>query len=158
MTTLVNVPYDKLKVGDTATYERTLTERDLILFATVSGDHNPIHVDETFASSSQFGERIAHGMWTGSLISAALAMVMPGPGGVYRSQELKFLLPVKINDTITVRLEVIEKSERTKCAIISTNVVNQNGKFVAKGKACVMPATDSVTIETAALPEVTITH
>ncbi len=155
-TLLVNTPYEKLEVGQTATYTRTLTERDLILFATVSGDHNPIHLDEEYASSTQFGERIAHGMWTGSLISAALAMVLPGPGGVYRSQELKFLQPVKLNDTITVQLEVLEKNDRTKIAIIATNVVNQDGKFVAKGKATVMPNPDQVSIEAATLPDVTI--
>ena len=90
MTTLSNVPFETLKVGDKDTYQRTLTERDLVLFATVSGDHNPVHLDKDFASTTTFGERIAHGMWTGSLISAALAMKLPGPGGIYRGQELKF--------------------------------------------------------------------
>ncbi|CAM3695264.1 MaoC family dehydratase [Parendozoicomonas haliclonae] len=158
MTTLANVPYEQLQVGDTATYERTLTERDLILFATVSGDHNPIHLDDEFASTTQFGERIAHGMWTGSLISAALAMKLPGPGGVYRSQELKFLQPVKLNDTVTVQLEVLEKNDRTKSAIIATNVVNQDGKFVAKGKATVMPAVEQVEINAGKLPDVVISN
>ncbi|WP_281645515.1 MaoC family dehydratase [Parendozoicomonas sp. Alg238-R29] len=156
MTTLANVPYNKLNIGDTATYQRTLTEQDLILFATVSGDHNPIHVDKEFASTSQFGERIAHGMWTGSLISAALAMIMPGPSGVYRSQELKFLRPAKVGDELTVQLEVLEKNERTKMATFATNVVNQNGQFVVKGKATVMPGQEQVVLEEANLPKVNI--
>lgn len=156
MTTLVNIPYETLKIGQCATYTRTLTERDLVLFATVSGDHNPIHLNEEYASSTQFEERIAHGMWTGSLISAALAMELPGPGGIYRSQELKFLHPVKLNDTVTVQLEVLEKNDRTKSAVIATNVVNQDGKFIAKGKAIVMPATEQITLESATLPEVSI--
>ena len=95
-------------------------------------------------------------MWTGSLISAALAMELPGPGGIYRSQELKFLHPVKLNDTVTVQLEVLEKNDRTKSAVIATNVVNQDGKFIAKGKATVMPATEQITLESASLPEVSI--
>ena len=156
MTTLVSVPYDELKVGDTATYTRTLTERDLILFATVSGDHNPIHLDEEFASTTQFNERIAHGMWTGSLISAALAMKLPGPGGIYRGQELKFLRPVKLGDEITVQLEVLEKNDRTKAAVVATNVVNQDGKFVAKGKASIMPNQERTEVESGKLPEVSI--
>ena len=156
MTTLVNIPYEMLEIGQSGSYTRTLTERDLILFATVSGDHNPIHLDQEYANSTQFGERIAHGMWTGSLISAALAMVLPGPGGIYRGQELKFLHPVKLNDTVTVQLEVLEKNDRTKSAVIATNVVNQDGKFIVKGKATVMPATEKLSIESAILPEVTI--
>lgn len=156
MTTLVSVPYSELKVGDTATYKRTLTERDLILFATVSGDHNPIHLDEGFASTTQFNERIAHGMWTGSLVSAALAMKLPGPGGIYRGQELKFLRPVKLGDELTVQLEVLEKNDRTKAAVVATNVVNQDGKFVVKGKASIMPNPEQTKVESATLPEVSI--
>ena len=156
MTTLANVPYDQLEVGQTATYQRTLTERDLVLFATVSGDHNPIHINPEYAQSTQFGERIAHGMWTGSLVSAALAMILPGPGGVYRSQELKFLRPVKLNDTVTVKLEVLDKCDRTGRATIQSNVVNQHDQFVVKGKAVVMPEREQLDIESAILPDVTI--
>ncbi|OQX36524.1 MAG: 3-hydroxybutyryl-CoA dehydratase [Oceanospirillales bacterium LUC14_002_19_P2] len=154
--TLRNTPYDQLKIGDKATYQRTLTERDLVLFATVSGDYNPVHLDESFAAGTQFGERIAHGMWTGSLISAALAMVMPGPGGIYGGQELKFLRPVKLGDTLTVELEVLEKNERRKKALIRTDVINQHGKAVVKGTAEVMPATEDVCVERAHLPHVSI--
>ena len=110
----------------------------------------------TLQPPTPFAERIAHGMWTGSLISAALAMKLPGPGGIYRSQELKFLHPVKLNDTVTVRLEVLEKNERTKSAVIATNVVNQHGKFIAKGRATVIPATEQVVIDSGKMPEVTI--
>ena len=156
MTTLANVPFEKLEIGATATYERTLTERDLILFATVSGDYNPIHLDSEFAANSQFEERIAHGMWTGSLVSAALAMILPGPGGLYRSQELKFITPVKLGDTVTVKLEVTDKNMRSKLVTISSNVVNQHGKFVAKGKATVIPEIEQVEIEPARLPKVHI--
>lgn len=154
--TLRNTPYDQMRIGDKATYQRTLTEQDLILFATVSGDYNPIHLDETYAASTSFGERIAHGMWTGSLISAALAIVMPGPGGIYSSQELKFLRPVKLGDTLIVELEVLEKNERRKSALIRTDVVNQHGKAVVKGAAGIIPATEAVCVERVHLPSVSI--
>ncbi len=154
MATLVSTPFSKMQIGDTATFERTLTEKDLVLFATVSGDHNPVHLDKEYAENSAFGERIAHGMWTGALISAALAMHMPGPGGIYRGQELKFMQPAKIGDTLTVKLEVLEKNERTKLAVIQTNVVNQQGKMVAKGKATIIPNQEEISIESAELPAI----
>ncbi|MBE0507314.1 MAG: MaoC family dehydratase, partial [Marinospirillum sp.] len=99
MTTLENRPYDTLSIGDSATFAKTLTERELVLFAAVSGDVNPVHLDAEFAKTSMFGERIAHGMWSGSLISAALATVLPGPGTIYMGQELSFRRPVKLDDT-----------------------------------------------------------
>ncbi|MCK5894335.1 MAG: MaoC family dehydratase [Endozoicomonadaceae bacterium] len=154
--TLRNTPYDQMKIGDKATYQRTLTEQDLILFATVSGDYNPIHLDETYAANTSFGERIAHGMWTGSLISAALSIVMPGPGGIYSGQELKFLRPVKLGDTLIVELEVLEKNERRKNALIRTDVINQHGKIVVKGTAEIIPATGDVCVERVHLPNVSI--
>ncbi|MFG1489309.1 MaoC/PaaZ C-terminal domain-containing protein, partial [Oceanospirillum sp. HFRX-1_2] len=83
MTVLVNKTYDEIQVGDTATLERALTEKELVLFAAVSGDVNPVHLDADFAKTTMFGEQIAHGMWSGSLISAALATVLPGPGTIY---------------------------------------------------------------------------
>ena len=156
MTVLSNVPFETLKVGDKATYQRTLTERDLVLFAEVSGDHNPVHLDKEYASTSMFGERIAHGMWTGSLISAALAMKLPGPGGIYRGQELKFLKPVKLGDTLTVELEVIEIKERGGRALMSTNVVNQDGVYVVKGTATILPSKGEVILKAPQLPAIKI--
>ena len=156
MPSLANIPFDILKVGDKASYQRTLTEQDLILFASVSGDFNPVHLDETFASKTKFQQRIAHGMWTGSLISAALAMKMPGPGGIYLGQTLKFLRPAKLGDTLTVNLEVIKKSDKNKTATISTTVVNQNNKIVVKGQAEVIPATKQIVVDQTTLPTITV--
>jgi acyl dehydratase len=120
---LENFTFDELTVGQTAEYSRTLGEDDIILFAAVSGDVNPVHLDEDFARTTMFRERIAHGMYTGGLISAALAMKLPGPGTIYLGQNLKFERPVKLGDTITVQLKVLEKiaghdchqSERQDC-------------------------------------------
>ena len=136
--TLKNIPFEALEIGTKGSLSKTLTEEDLILFAKVSGDTNPVHLDEPFAAETQFKGRIAHGMWTASLISCALATEMPGPGGIYLGQEVKFVRPVYVGDTVTVQLEVISKNVRRRRATIATNVVNQHGKTVVKGtlKSC----------------------
>ena len=154
MRKLENIPFEELKVGARDSLTRTLTEQDLLLFAKVSGDTNPVHLDREYAATTQFEGRIAHGMWTASLISCALATKLPGPGGVYLGQELKFKYPVKLGDTVTVELEVLEINERRKRATVSTNVVNQDGKTVVKGKAEIMPAVDKVEVDEYPLPEV----
>ncbi len=154
MRKLKNIPFDELEIGTKGNLTRTLTEQDLLLFAKVSGDTNPVHLDEAFAATTQFEGRIAHGMWTASLISCALATEMPGPGGIYLGQELKFLRPVKVGDTVTVQLEVLSKNERRKRATIATNVINQHGKTVVKGTAEVMPSSNSVAVNEHPLPDV----
>ncbi|MRI32397.1 3-hydroxybutyryl-CoA dehydratase [Endozoicomonas sp. OPT23] len=154
MRKLENIPFAELKVGDSDSLTRTLTEEDLVLFAKVSGDTNPVHLDEDFAKTTQFEGRIAHGMWTSSLISCALATKLPGPGGIYLGQEVKFMRPVRVGDTVTVQLEVKEINERRKRATVTTNVVNQDGKTVVKGTAEIMPAADKVIVDEYQLPEV----
>ncbi|MGI9276409.1 MAG: MaoC family dehydratase [Endozoicomonas sp.] len=154
MRKLENIPFEELKVGSRDSLTRTLTEQDLLLFAKVSGDTNPVHLDKEFAATTQFEGRIAHGMWTASLISCALATKLPGPGGVYLGQELKFKYPVKLGDTVTVELEVLEINERRKRAKVSTNVVNQDGKTVVKGTAEIMPAVEKVSVDEYPLPHV----
>ncbi|ODC03081.1 3-hydroxybutyryl-CoA dehydratase [Terasakiispira papahanaumokuakeensis] len=156
MSTLENRPYDTLKVGDQATYEKTLTERELVLFAAVSGDMNPLHLNDDFAKTTQFGGRIAHGMWSGSLISAALAMTLPGPGTVYLGQEVKFSRPVRLNDTLTVTLTVKELRDDKKIVTLDTTVTNQEGKKVVTGTATVMAPTEKVTLEAPDLPDISI--
>ncbi|AMO57551.1 3-hydroxybutyryl-CoA dehydratase [Endozoicomonas montiporae] len=154
MRQLENIPFEELTVGQTDSLTRTLTEEDLLLFAKVSGDTNPVHLDKDYAATTQFEGRIAHGMWTSSLISCALATKLPGPGGIYLSQEVKFMRPVKVGDTVTVKLEVLDINERRKRATVSTNVVNQDGKTVVKGKAEIMPAVEKVVVDEYPLPEV----
>jgi len=90
MTQLENLPLSELSVGMVKTYSKTLTEQDILLFAACSGDVNPVHLDKDYAATTAFGEPIAHGMWTGALVSAAIATQLPGPGSVYRSQSLSF--------------------------------------------------------------------
>ena len=156
MTTLRNFTYDEIEIGQTATYSRTLTERDIVLFAEVSGDVNPVHIDAEFAATTLFGERIAHGAWTGALISAALALQLPGPGTIYLGQNLSFRAPVKIGDNITVTLTVTEKRDDKKFITLDCVAVNQHGKTVAKGPAQVMAPTEKMELTAPTLPTITV--
>lgn len=155
--TLENITYDELQEGDSATYVKTLTEDELVLFAAVSGDVNPVHLDSEFAAESMFEERIAHGMWSGSLISAALATVMPGPGCIYLEQSLSFRRPVKLDDTLTVNLKVISKERRNRVNL-SCDVRNQNGEQVVSGNAKVIAPTQKMSFNRPRLPKITIDH
>ena len=129
MTQVTNTPYEALEVGQTASYSKTVEERDIQLFAAMSGDHNPVHLDAEFAAASMFKERIAHGMFSGALISAAVACELPGPGTIYIGQQMSFQKPVKIGDTLTVRLEILEKLPKFRVRI-ATRVFNQRDELV----------------------------
>lgn len=153
---LENLTFDELKIGQTAVYEKTLTEDDLVLFAAVSGDVNPVHLDAGFASNTVFRERIAHGMYTGGLISAALAMKLPGPGTIYLGQTLKFERPVKLGDTITVSLKVLEKTAGKNFVTLDTTATNQHGKTVVSGTATVLAPTEKTIMEAPTLPDISI--
>ena len=156
MTTLDNFTYDEITIGQTATYSKAVEERDLQLFAAVSGDLNPLHLDPGYAATTLFGERIAHGMLTGALISAALAMKLPGPGTIYRAQDLRFRLPVKIGDTITVELEVTGKQDRRKTVTLDCKAYNQDRKLVAGGTAEVIAPSEKLSLKPSGLPRVSI--
>lgn len=149
MTTLQNIPYADIEIGMQRQYSKTLTERDIALFAEASGDYNPMHMDASYAATTAFGERIAHGMWSGALISAAIATTLPGPGSVYRSQTLKFSKPVKLGDTITITLTVIDKKDRVKLLTIECEGKNQHGETVVKGEAEVIGSAEKLVFELA---------
>jgi acyl dehydratase len=153
--TLDNITYDELNEGDTATFTRTLSEEELVLFAAVSGDVNPLHLDPEYAAGSMFKQRIAHGMWSGSLISAALATVMPGPGTIYLDQSLSFKRPVKLDDTLTVTLKVLRKEPKNR-VLVECDVRNQNGQQVVSGEARVIAPTEKVSLHKPRLPRITI--
>ncbi len=156
MTTITNVPRSEIKIGNSATYTKTCTEDDVKLFAVVSGDVNPIHLDAEFAATTQFGQQIAHGMYTGALVSAALAIELPGPGTIYLGQDIKFRAPVFIDDTITVELTVSEFREDKGIVTLDCVCTNQHGKAVAKGTATVIAPEDKMTVEAPQLPTVTL--
>ncbi|MFE8069708.1 MaoC/PaaZ C-terminal domain-containing protein [Marinobacteraceae bacterium S3BR75-40.1] len=155
MEALENITYDELEIGDSATYTRTLTEEELILFAAVSGDTSPLNLDTENASKSTFRDRIAHGMWSGSLISAALANVIPGPGTIYLEQSLNFQLPVKLHDTLTVQLTVARKEPANR-VVLDCDVRNQEGDVVVSGEAKVIAPSEKITLDRPRLPRITI--
>src|SRR6266853_499323 len=124
-------------IGTQATLSRTITEDDIRLFAMVSGDHNPIHLDAEYAERSLFGKRIAHGFLVGSLISAVLGNDLPGPGSIYLGQTLKFLAPIHIGDTVTVTVKVVAIREDKRIVTLHTECTNQHGILVLSGEATV---------------------
>ena len=105
---MIGKTIDELKVGDSAQFSKTVSETDVYLFAGITGDFNPAHVDEEYAKKTYFGTRIAHGLLPAGFISAVLGTRLPGPGSIYLRQELTFLGTVKVGDTITARVEVAE--------------------------------------------------
>jgi 3-hydroxybutyryl-CoA dehydratase len=127
-----------LNVGDSASISKTITDADIAAFAQVTGDHNPLHLDEEYAAKTRFGGRIAHGMLSASLISAVLANELPGEGSVYLSQTLKFVKPVFPGDTVTARVTVIGVRDDKPIITLETICVNQNNEMVVKGEATVM--------------------
>lgn len=131
--------YDQLQIGDSASFTKTLSETDIYLFAGITGDLNPAHVDAVSAAEGMFKQRIAHGMLSASFISTVLAMHLPGPGTIYVGQNLQFRGPVFIGDTVTARVECTEKMEQRKWAKFKTTVTNQDGKLVVDGEATVIP-------------------
>ncbi|NWF69234.1 MAG: MaoC family dehydratase [Chloroflexi bacterium] len=127
-----------LNIGDTASRSKTITHEDVLAFAQASGDTNPVHLDDAYAASTRFGRRIAHGMLTGSLISAILGNDLPGPGTVYLGQEFKFKAPVFIGDTVTATVAVVNYRPDKRIATLRTTCTNQDGVLVLEGEAVVM--------------------
>ncbi len=125
---------EDLSVGMTAVFSRTVTEADIVLFSAISGDLNPIHVNEEYARETMFKGRIAHGILTASLISAVLGNQLPGPGCIYLSQSLKFLAPVKAGDTVTARATVTEILPEKKRVVLKTECLVEE-KLVLDGEA-----------------------
>ena len=130
--------YTEIGLGEQGTFTKTISESDVNQFAEISGDANPVHTDADYARGTIFKERIAHGFLTGSLISTVLGNTLPGPGTIYLSQQMKFLAPVKIGDTITAVCEVIKKKDEKQIIVLETNVRNQDGQLVLEGSATVM--------------------
>ena len=127
-----------IKAGDSAEITKTINQTDINAFADVTGDHNPVHVDEAFAQTTRFGRTIAHGMLTASLISAVLASKLPGEGSVYLGQTLQFVAPVFPGDQITARVTVKEVREDKPIVKLETVCINQRGELVIRGEATVL--------------------
>ncbi|MBI5030613.1 MAG: MaoC family dehydratase [Chloroflexi bacterium] len=127
----------KFSVGQTASFSKTITEKDVATFAEISGDKNPVHLDEAYAQQTRFGKRIAHGTLTIGLISAVLGNQLPGHGTVYMSQSIKFLKPVYFDDTITATVEILSIRADKGIVSIKTDCTNQHGDKIAEGEAVV---------------------
>lgn len=128
----------KFKIGDSAETTKIIEQSDIAAFAEVTGDHNPVHVDEAFAQKTRFGRRIAHGMLTASLISSVLANKLPGEGSVYLGQTLQFVAPVFPGDEVTARVTVTEVRENKPILKLETICLNQRGETVIRGEATVL--------------------
>ena len=152
-----NRPFEEIAVGDQASLERTLTREDIQLFAVMSGDVNPAHLDVEYAKASRFREIIAHGMWGGALISALLGTKLPGPGTIYIGQSLRFLRPVHVGDTIKVTVTVTEKDAGKRRMLLDCLCANQAGEPVIKGVAEVIAPSEKVRRERSVLPDVLLT-
>jgi 3-hydroxybutyryl-CoA dehydratase len=136
---LIGRTIDEIKLGDKAFFEKTITETDIYLFAGITGDLNPAHINQVEAEKGMFKERIAHGMLVSGFISTVLGMYLPGPGTIYLGQELKFLSPVRIGDTVKAEVEVIEMMPEKNRIKLRTTCYNQHEKMVIDGVATVMP-------------------
>ena len=130
---------DTIQIGDSASFTKTVTESDIALYAGISGDFNPAHIDAESAKEGMFGQRIAHGMLSAGFISNVLGNQLPGPGTIYMGQELRFVKPVFIGDTVTATVTVKEKIPEKNRLKLDTVVTNQRGEAVITGAATVMP-------------------
>ncbi len=142
MNELGGYDFEDLQVGMSATFGKTITEADIVLFAAVSGDNNAVHINETFAKTTMFGGRIAHGMLSASVISAAIAGRLPGPGTVYLGQSLQFRAPVRPGDTVEATVTVAELNDAKRRITLKTEC-RVDGKLVITGEAQVMTTSNA---------------
>jgi 3-hydroxybutyryl-CoA dehydratase len=129
----------EIQIGDSAEFAKTVSETDIYLYAGITGDFNPAHINAAHAEKTFFKTRIAHGMLTAGFISTILGTLLPGPGTIYLNQTLSFLAPVRIGDTITARAEVTERNEDRNKVTFKTTCTNQDGTVVLDGEAMVSP-------------------
>jgi len=149
-----NRTFDEIQIGDSASLERRLTLQDIKLFAVMSGDVNPAHVDEDYAKSSRFHEVIAHGLWGGALISTVLGTQLPGPGTIYLNQSLSFRRPVGLGDMVRVSVTVKEKHSENHRLLLDCLCANEEGKTVISGEAEVLAPTEKVKRPRWVLPDI----
>lgn len=135
---VIDMPYNQIQIGESAIYMRKVTEQDILDFATLTHDVNPLHIDDEYASKTRFKGRIAHGMLSAGFISTLIGTILPGKNVIYLSQHCKFTAPVRIGDTLKVVGEVIDKRKDKKILTLQTNVYNQEGNMVIEGSAVVM--------------------
>jgi 3-hydroxybutyryl-CoA dehydratase len=136
---MIGKTISELHIGDTAEFTKTISESDIYLFAGVTGDLNPAHINESYAQNTFFKTRIAHGMLLAGFISGVIGMKLPGPGAIYVRQELKFLAPARIGDTITARVEVTQMQSEKNRITLRTTCTNQENTLIMDGEATISP-------------------
>jgi acyl dehydratase len=151
-----NRTFDEISVGEEASLTHTLTWRDIELFAAMSGDVNPAHVDEEYAKSDMFHKIIAHGMWGGALISTVLGTELPGPGTIYLNQSLQFRRPIGLGDKVTVTVRAAHKDAARHRITFDCSVVNQHGETVISGSAEVIAPTEKIRRKRVPTPSVEV--
>lgn len=154
MNTIENRTFDEIAIGERATLRRVLSFRDIELFAVMSGDVNPAHVDPEFAKDDMFHKLIAHGMWGGALISTVLGTELPGPGTIYLSQTLRFRRPVAVGDSVTVNVTATSKDEARHRITFACEAKNQRDEVVIEGTAEVIAPTEKIKRPRIHLPKV----
>jgi len=131
--------FDEISVGEEAQFSKTVTETDIYMYAGITGDFNPVHVNKVYAENTFFQSRIAHGLLSAGLISAVIGTILPGPGTIYLKQELSFIAPVYIGDTITAFVEVLEVNVSKNRVLLKTICKNQKNQLIIEGQALVSP-------------------
>jgi phosphate acetyltransferase len=149
-----NYLFNEISLGQSSRLLRTLTLEDIKAFAAVSGDTNPAHLDPEYANDTLFHGVIAHGMWSGALISALLGTQFPGPGTIYQDQALHFVKPVRVGDTLTVTVTVISKNPENHSVELDCQVINQNGICILSGKAKVLAPTVKIRLPRVIAPKI----
>jgi phosphate acetyltransferase len=153
-----NVTFEEIRIGQSASLSRRLTVSDIQLFATVSGNINPVHLDEEFAAESLVNKVSGHGMWSGALLSAVLGTLLPGPGTVYLGQDLRFKAPVRVGDVVTATVTVRDKKAAEKSVVFDCVCVNQEGAEIVTGVAEVLAPVKKIRRKAAELPQVQMLH
>lgn len=153
---LENIPFDQLTLGQEHSESRQLGWRDILLFAAVSGDLNPAHLDPAYAALDPFHTRIAHGMWGGAAISAAIGMHLPGPGTIYLDQSLSFRHPIPIDTVVTVRLRILAIEPTHRHVTLATEIALPDGRLAITGTALVLASAQKIRCRTPDLPAITI--
>jgi len=141
---MIGKTIDELRIGDSAEFSKTISESDIYLYAGITGDFNPAHINETYAAGTVFETRIAHGMLLAGIICSVVGTQLPGPGTIYVRQELDFLAPVRIGDTVTARVEVKGIAIEKNRVALKTTCIKQDGTLTLAGEAIVSPVPKAV--------------
>lgn len=155
---LENRTYDEIQVGDNAFFTHTITQEDIWLYAYISGDYNPVHLDEEYAKTTIFNGTVAHGMFYTAMLSAAVANLLPGPGSIFLSQEFKLRNPSRVGDVLTGEIKIIEKKRLKNIVLIECIIKNQHEKTVFSGVTTAIAPSEKLKLPKPKMPKVTVSY